>query len=136
MSRAIVTPELADTLREIRIENGIQAKDLATHINKSAAFISRLEHRAIQTVDTDDLYAMLSYILTDSSNSEEILEKIYDSLRFKFTKDEIENFLWFTNFDTVERQIPVPESLIDIINLQASFLIIESTVISIKPSLV
>lgn len=113
MSRAIITPELADTLREIRITNGIQAKDLAAYINKSAAFISRLEHRAIQTVDTDDLSSILSFILKGSINSEEILEKIYDSLRFKFTQEEIDSFLWFTNFDTVERQIPIPESLID-----------------------
>ena len=62
---------------------------------------------------TEDLYSILSYILSDSQNSEEILEKIYDSLRFKYSQEEIDSFLWFTNFDTVDRQIPVPESLID-----------------------
>ena len=43
MPRAIVTPELTETLRGIRLQNKIQAKNLAAHIGKSPAFISKLE---------------------------------------------------------------------------------------------
>ena len=50
MARAIVTPELADTLRSIRLQNKIQAKALATHIGKSPAFVSKLESGNIQTM--------------------------------------------------------------------------------------
>ena len=34
MPRAIVTPSLAETLRNIRLQNKIQAKQLASHIGK------------------------------------------------------------------------------------------------------
>ena len=51
MPRAIVTPELAETLRSIRLKNKIQAKNLAAHIKKSPAFISKLENGNIQTID-------------------------------------------------------------------------------------
>lgn len=116
MARAIVTPELADTLRSIRLQNKIQAKALATHIGKSPAFVSKLESGNIQTIDTAELYEIINFILGDTADQAELVEKIYASLKFKYSKEEIEEQLWFTNFDTVERQIPVPESLIDELN--------------------
>jgi len=113
MARAIVTPELADTLRSIRLQNKIQAKALATHIGKSPAFVSKLESGNIQTIDTTELYEIINFVLGDTDDQAELAEKIYASLKFKYSKEEIEEQLWFTNFDTVERQIPVPGSLID-----------------------
>ena len=116
MARAIVTPELADTLRTLRIQNKIQAKNLATHIKKSPAYISKLESGNIQTIDTVELYEIIQFISGNTADQTELAEKIYASLKFKYSKKEIEEQLWFTNFDTVERQIPVPESLIDELN--------------------
>ena len=43
MPRAVVTPELTEILRSIRLQNKIQAKLLAEHIGKSPAYISKLE---------------------------------------------------------------------------------------------
>ena len=117
MARAIVTPELADTLRSIRLQNKIQAKALASHIEKSPAYVSKLESGNIQTINTTELYEIINFILGDTDDQDEWAEKIYASLKFKYSKDEIEEQLWFTNFDTVERQIPVPESLIDELNV-------------------
>lgn len=116
MARAIVTPELADTLRSLRLQNKVQAKALAAFIGKSPAFISKLENGNIQTISTTELYEIINFILGDTDNQTELVEKIYASLKFKYSKKEIEEQLWFTNFDTVERQIPVPESLIDELN--------------------
>ena len=115
MARVIVTQELADMLRSIRLQNKIQSKVLAEHIGKSPAYISKLENGNIQTIDTHELHSILQFISSDSS-PDDIAEKIYASLKFKYTKKEIEEQLWFTNFDTVERQIPIPESLVDDIN--------------------
>ena len=59
MPRAIVTPSLAETLRSIRLQNKIQAKQLASHIGKSPAFVSKLENGSIQTIDTEELNSIL-----------------------------------------------------------------------------
>ena len=57
MPRAIVTPELAETLRGIRLQNKIQAKNLAAHIGKSPAFISKLESGNIHLAWNDDAFS-------------------------------------------------------------------------------
>lgn len=116
MPRAIVTPELAEMLRSLRLQNKIQAKVLAEHIQKSPAYISKLENGKFQTIDNHELYTILQYLSGNNENSAELAEQIYTSLKFKYSKKEIEEQLWFTNYDTVERKLPIPESLIDEIN--------------------
>lgn len=115
MPRAIVTPELAETLRSIRLQNKVQAKNLAAHIQKSAAYISKLENGNIRTIDTKELYRILEYI-SNENDSVELADQIYQSLKFKYSVKEIEEQLWFINYETVECLIPLPESLIDDIN--------------------
>ena len=92
MPRAIVTPELTETLRGIRLQNKIQAKNLAAHIGKSPAFISKLESGNIQTIDTKELYSILQFISGENSSTE-LAEQIYASLRFKYSSKEIEEQL-------------------------------------------
>lgn len=115
MSRAIVTPELAETLRNIRLQNKISAKSLAEHIEKSQAFISKLEKGNIQTIDTTELYKILQFISKEENNFD-LGEQIYKSLKIKYSKKEIEEQLWFVNYDTVECLLPVPQTLLDEIN--------------------
>ena len=112
MARVVVTPELADTLRSLRLQNKIQAKVLADHIGKSPAYISKLESSNIQTIDNNELNSILQFV-SSGNISGDIVEEIYASLKYKYTKEEIKRQLWFTNFDTVERRITIPESLID-----------------------
>ena len=117
MARAVVTPELADTIRSIRLQNKIQVKDLAQHIGKSSAYISKLESEKMQNIDTDVLYSIFRYISnTDSDN--DLAEKIYSSLKIKHSKKDISDQLWYVNFDTIDRRIPIPEALIDELNLR------------------
>ena len=121
MPRAIVTPELTETLRSVRISKKIQAKALAEHIKKSPAYISKLERGGIQTIDTEELYSILKFI----TNQEDLIglaEQIYKSLKLKYTRKEIEDQLWFTNFDTVECLIPIPGSLIEEMNARITAL--------------
>jgi len=113
MPRAIVTSELADVLRSIRLQNKIQSKALASYIGKSPAYISKLESGNIQTIDNRELYSILQFISCSENNPTELAERVYASLKFKYSKEEIDEQLWFTNYDTVDRQIPISESLID-----------------------
>lgn len=115
MSRVTITPELSDTIKKLRTQNKIQAKLLAAHIEKSPAYITKLENHEIQTVDADELPEIFQFITKESSEAKSA-EQIYNSLERHYTKEEIENQLWFTNFDTVIRKIPIPEQLVDEIN--------------------
>jgi transcriptional regulator with XRE-family HTH domain len=117
MARAMVTSELADTLRSIRLQNKIPAKTLASHLEKSAAYISKLESGTIQTIDAQELHTILHFI-TCSEDDLAVAEKTYATLKYKYTKEEIDDQLWFSNFDTVGRIIPIPEDLISELNTQ------------------
>ena len=46
----------------------------------------------------------------------EVAEKIYKSLKIKYSSKEIEEQLWFTNYDTVDCLLPIPEVLIQELN--------------------
>ena len=115
MPRAIITPELTETLRSIRLQNKVQAKKLAEHLQKSPAYISKLENGGIQTIDTKELYNIFQFISRES-NSMEVAEKIYKSLKIRYSSKEIEEQLWFTNYDTVDCLLPIPEALIQELN--------------------
>lgn len=115
MARAIITPELSDMIRSMRLQNRYTSSELANSINKSTAFISRIENGIIKTIDTDDLYRILKELIKENSESK-IAEDIYNSLTIKYTSEEIKNQLWFTNYETVKCQIPIPVALIDDIN--------------------
>ena len=119
MPRAIVTPSLAETLRAIRLQNKIQAKQLAAYIGKSPAFVSKLENGSIKSVDTKELYSILQFISQEESTVE-LANQIYNSLKLKYSTKEIEEQLWFVNYDTVECLLPIPAPLIDDFNARIS----------------
>ena len=121
MPRAIVTTSLAETLRSIRLQNKIQAKDLASHLGKSPAFISKLENGLIQTIDTKELYSILEFI-SGTESSIQLAEQIYKSLNLKYSTKEIEEQLWFVNYETVDCLLPIPDSLIDEFNSRINHL--------------
>lgn len=116
MPRAVVTPELTEILRSIRLQNKIQAKLLAEYVGKSPAYISKLESGNIQTIDTVELYKILQFISGGEENTAQLAEQIYSTLKVRYSTKEIEEQLWFVNYDTVERTLPIPESLISEIN--------------------
>lgn len=116
MAKIMVTRELAETLKSLRIQNNIKATDLAMHLGKSPAYISKLEKGQIQTLKDDEFQKILEYILDDISNSNEIAETLFSSLKYKYSDEEIDQQLWFLNFDTIVRMIPIPDELIDEIN--------------------
>lgn len=122
MPKTIVTPELASTLKLIRLQSGIQAKALAEHIGKSSAYISKLEKGEIKTVSEETIDKILEFLVTDEEERESLAERIYSLLEVKLTKKDIEEQIWFANFDTVYRELPVPPQLIDIFNQKLSSL--------------
>ena len=116
MPRFDVTPALSETIKTLRAQNKIQAKALATLVGKSPSYISKLEKNEIKTIDSKELEAILHLIAGSEENFQKILESILDVLELKYSKKEIDNQLWFQNFDTALRHIPIPKTLIDELN--------------------
>lgn len=116
MPKIVVTDRLADTLKMLRMQNGIKSKDLAEHLGKTPGYISKLEKQEVKNIELETVESIFSYILGDDYKKTEIWEQIYASLQIKYSKAEIEEEIWFANFDTVYRYIPIPDSIVDFCN--------------------
>lgn len=121
MARVFVTKELSESIKSMRLQNKIAAKNLAEYIGKSPSFITKFEKGDINTIEEDELNAIFKFISNEDSSFDEIIEKIYSTLRFKYSHKEIEEQIWFANYDTVKRKIPIPNELIDEINNRMKF---------------
>ena len=113
MPKIVVTPELASTIKHLRLQQSIASKDVAAQINKSPSYVSRLESGNIRTVEVQTPSEVLGFLSGGDIESEETISKLYDTLTLQFSKDEIEKQIWFANYDTVGRKIPIPDSLIE-----------------------
>lgn len=125
MARYDVTPELAATLKSIRIQHQISSKSVAEHIGKSQSFMSKLEKGDIKTIEETELTRILRFIFNyDDSNDQDFLNAtlstILDTLVLRFSQEEIDKQLWFYNYDTVLRLIPIPVELIEEISSRMS----------------
>lgn len=127
MAKVYVTKELAETLKELRIQYKVQAKDLAKVLEKSPAYVSKLERGGIQTISKDELEKILNCITTNTDDFEKIAERISDLLNIKYSNEEIKKQIWFYNFDMVYRKIPIPIELIDEINEKIKVLNVNRT---------
>ena len=113
MAKVEVTEQLAGLIRSLRIKNNVLSKDLAKEIGKSAAYISKLERAEIHMLDKQLLINILKYVVQDDSSFDNLVQEVFSTLKFQYTQKEIDEQLWFENFDTVERMIPIPEELIN-----------------------
>ena len=116
MPKIVVTDRLADTLKMLRTQNGIKSKDLAEHLGKTPGYISKLEKQEVKNIDTETVEAIFAFILGEDYKKTEIWEQVYASLQIKYSKAEIDEEIWFTNFDTVYRHIPIPDTIIEYFN--------------------
>lgn len=116
MAKVYVTKELAETIKSIRLQNKILSKDLAKSIGKSPAYVTKLEKGEILTIDIDELNKIFNYVVGDDTSFDDTIQKIYSVLKYNYSDEEIKNQIWFSNYDTVRRKIPIPASLIDEIN--------------------
>ena len=122
MAKYVVTPELAETIRTVRTQNHVPAKEVAEKIGKSAAYISKLEKGDIKTIREKDLTQIFRSLFNNNDDFQDFiettLEKLLDTLELKFSNDEIKKQVWLDNYDTVLRKIPIPEEMVDDINIR------------------
>lgn len=116
MAKVNITKELAEKIKELRIANKIKAIELAEHIKKSPAYITKLENGEIKTLEYDELLIIFKFLSKDEAD----LGKIIDKLSLELNSEELKEQTWFSNFDTVVREIPIPSELVDYINRKIS----------------
>lgn len=127
MPKFDVTPELATTIKTVRIQNHITSKSVAEHIGKSQSYMSKLEKGDIKSIEESELTSILKFIFSNNSDDfqdflNSTLGKILDTLEVRFSNEEISNQLWFDNYDKIRRLIPIPEALIDELTAQMNLL--------------
>lgn len=123
MSKIEMSAELGLKIKELRLKNQIKAKDLAIFINKSPAYISKLENGEIKQIEYSIFRDMINFITGDKNGYEDFMVKISEDI----SSDELEQSSLFFNFDTIERKIPVPEELIGFIRSKMTELDIDAS---------
>ena len=112
MPKIVFTPELADTLKAIRVENKVPAKEVAAAIGHSPSYVSKLENYGIKTLPKEEFDQLLEAIIKDAANAEERKEQLLSLYSIRYSKEEREEQLWYLNLDTVERILPIPPLLV------------------------
>lgn len=118
MAKINMTEMLGTKLKELRIKKGVKSKDVALHIGKSAAYLTKLEKGEIKQLEQDVLIKIIHYITGDSEG----FNKFIENVAISSDDDTLQEDEWFMNFDLIERKIPIPKTLIEYINLQMELL--------------
>lgn len=116
MAKFDVTPELGEILRITRIQNNIASKILAARLERSPAYISKLEKGEIRTIEESELTSILEYIVTDGDSFTEKLETVTETLVQHYSREICNQQLWLRTYDWVTRRVSVPPGLIQELN--------------------
>lgn len=114
MAKLNLTKEIASYLKETRLETNVSAKAMAEHIDKSPAYITKLEKGEIQTIDMDMLFSYLSLCYdNDETKITESFDYIYKTFKISVysSDEEIQSREAYENFDKVNRKIPLSNDL-------------------------
>lgn len=101
-------PVLGQNLRDFRINYNKKAKDVAAHIGKSGAYISKLEKGQIKQINRNDLVKILNFITGEKNGYELFIESNIKDMN----PDELTKSIPINNFDWIERQIPIPQEYV------------------------
>lgn len=116
MPRIVITNELAEAIRGLRLEKKVSATSLADHIGKSRSYISKLEKGNIKTVSKDEFDSILRFIVAGNHSYIDRVDEILKVATYRYNTEEMEAQVWFSNFSTVFCRIPIPAELVDDIN--------------------
>lgn len=112
MAKFDVTPELGEVIRLTRIQNNIASKTLAASLERSPAYISKLEKGEIKTIEESELTSILEYIIPEADSFSQRLELVTETLVRHYSRDDFNQQLWLQNYDWVTRRISIPPQLI------------------------
>lgn len=116
MAKFTVTSELSALIKIMRTQSKIAAKQLATHIDKSPSFVSKLENNEIKMIQEEDLRAILDYIVEGEDFYNDKLPAILKTLSSFQAPVNMNEQIWFLHYDSLQRPIQIPEAMLEDIN--------------------
>ena len=114
MAKLNMSIEIATYLKETRLKSNITAKDMAEYIDKSPAYITKLEKGDIQAIDLDVFRSFLSKCFgNDELKITEAIEYIYQTFNASIfaSEEEEKSRKEYEDFDKVSRKIPLSNEL-------------------------
>ncbi len=120
MPRFEVTKNMGSSLKAVRTKKNIKAMDVAKSIDKTGAFISKLEKGDLKTIEVRDLYDIVLYLTGDEEEIDDTLATILKTASINYSSFEKEKEEWFLNFDYFYRTISVPNKYVEYVNHQLS----------------
>ena len=109
MPRFIVTQNMGAALKNLRIQRNVKAIDVAKSINKTGAYISKLEKGVLNTIEESDLIEIIHYLSDDEEQFNENIRQLLSDTTMKYSKEESQNEEWQLNLDLFHRFISVPK---------------------------
>lgn len=103
-----VTPELAKVLKTMRVQNGVSARDVASHLGKSPSYVSKLEGGGVHSIDKDCLVDLLKFVSSGAGIYEVALPNAARLLENTVDVDRLVNQTWLMQLDVIERPVSIP----------------------------
>lgn len=116
MAKVEVSPILADSIKTLRMQKNVSARTIASAIDRSPSYFSKIENGIIKSIDKAELDKIFTVIAGDDRSLDKQIDSLYATLKIKYSAEEIEADIWFLNYDTVQRLIPIPSELISDLN--------------------
>ncbi len=116
MAKVEISPILADSIKTLRTQKGISSRSIAAAIGRSPSYFSKIENGSIKSINKSELDRIFYEIAGDDRSLDKQIDSLYATLKIKYSPEEIQNDLWFLNYDTVKRRIPIPPELIKDLN--------------------
>lgn len=115
MPKYTVTPNMGSALRNLRQNRNIKAIDVAKKINKTGAYISKLEKGLLNTIAEKDLIGIIRAVSNSEEEFNEAIDILFQDTTKIYSDEEIKHEEWLMNMDLFYRKIPIPPEYINLI---------------------
>lgn len=109
MPKYTVTKNMGSALKNLRQYRKVKAVDLAKAINKTGAYISKLEKGELNTIDCDDFIEIIRVMSNSEAEFAEAIDTLLKDTSMEFSEEEKHNEEWKLNLDYFYRALPVKE---------------------------
>lgn len=130
MPKYIVTKNMGAALKNLRQQRNVKAVTLAQSINKTGAYISKLEKGDLRTIDCNDFIEIIRTMSNNETEFSEAIDMLLKDTSMEFSEEEKENEVWKLNLDYFYRILPVKEKYIILVKEKMEELHISSLELS------
>ncbi len=130
MPKYKVTKNMGSALKNLRQYRKIKAIDLAKAINKTGAYISKLEKGELNTIDSEDFIEIIRKMSNNQNEFSEAIDTLLKDTTMEYSEEEQENEAWKLNLDYFYRVLPIESKYKEIVKSKMNQLNITSSELS------